>query len=116
MDGVNGYKDGVVSRLYKGLQGLIKSRKIQYVEGEGRLVSPTAVEVGGQRYEGKHVLPATGSYARSLPRLDVDGTRVIPSDHALDMDRVPASAVDRKSVVEGMRVDLGGRRIFKNKI
>ena len=83
MDGVNGYKDGVVSRLYKGLQGLIKSRKIQYVEGEGRLVSPTAVEVGGQRYEGKHVLLATGSYARSLPGLDIDGTRVITSDHAL---------------------------------
>jgi dihydrolipoamide dehydrogenase len=93
MDGVNSYKDGVVSRLYKGLQGLIKSRKIQYVEGEGRLVSPTAVEVGGQRYEGKHVLLATGSYARSLPGLDIDGTRVITSDHALNMDRVPASAI-----------------------
>ncbi len=93
MDGVNSYKDGVISRLHKGLQGLIKSRKIQYVEGEGRLVSPTAVEVGGQRYEGKHVLLATGSYARSLPGLDIDGTRVITSDHALNMDRVPASAI-----------------------
>ncbi|SDM62711.1 dihydrolipoamide dehydrogenase [Geodermatophilus siccatus] len=93
MDGVNSYKDGVISRLYKGLQGLIKSRKIQYVEGEGRLVSPTAVEVGGQRYEGRHVLLATGSYARSLPGLEIDGTRVITSDHALNMDRVPASAI-----------------------
>ncbi|WP_100501708.1 dihydrolipoyl dehydrogenase [Geodermatophilus chilensis] len=93
MDGVNSYKDGVISRLYKGLQGLIKSRKIQYVEGEGRLVSPTAVEVGGQRYEGRHVLLATGSYARSLPGLEIDGNRVITSDHALDMDRVPASAI-----------------------
>jgi dihydrolipoamide dehydrogenase len=93
MDGVNSYKDGVVSRLYKGLQGLIKSRKIQYVEGEGRLVSPTAVEVNGQRYEGRHVLLATGSYARSLPGLELDGSRVITSDHALNMDRVPASAI-----------------------
>src|SRR3712207_6446353 len=93
MDGVNSYKDGVISRLYKGLQGLIKSRKIQYVEAEGRLVSPTAVEAGGQRYEGKHVLLATGSYARSLPGLDLDGPRVITSDHALNMDRVPASAI-----------------------
>ena len=59
MDGVNAYKDGVVSRLYKGLQGLIKSRKITYVEGEGRLVSPTAVAVNGQTYEGRHVLLAT---------------------------------------------------------
>src|SRR5918999_2380860 len=93
MDGVNAYKDGVVSRLYKGLQGLIKSRKINYVEGEGRLVSPTAVEVNGQRYEGRHVLLATGSYARSLPGIELDGTRVITSDHALGLDRVPASVI-----------------------
>ncbi|HEV7825406.1 MAG TPA: FAD-dependent oxidoreductase, partial [Mycobacteriales bacterium] len=61
MTGVNAYKDGVVSRLYKGLQGLVKSRKITYVEGAGKLVSPTAVEVNGQRYEGRHVVLATGS-------------------------------------------------------
>jgi dihydrolipoyl dehydrogenase len=93
MDGVNNYKDGVISRLYKGLQGLIKSRKIQYVEGEGRLVSPTAVEANGQRYEGKHVLLATGSYSRTLPGLDFDGVRVIDSEKALALDRVPASAI-----------------------
>ena len=66
MDGVNAYKDGVIGRLYKGLQGLIKSRKITYVEGEGRLVSPTAVQVNGETYEGRHVLLATGSYSRTL--------------------------------------------------
>src|SRR5690349_9685043 len=93
MDGVNSYKDGVISKLYKGLQGLIKSRKVEYVEGEGRLVSPTAVEVGGRRYEGRHVLLATGSYARSLPGIEIDGTKVITSDHALTLDRVPASVV-----------------------
>jgi dihydrolipoamide dehydrogenase len=93
MDGVNSYKDGVVSKLYKGLQGLIKSRKITYVEGEGRLASPTSVEVNGQTYEGRHILLATGSYARSLPGLELDGTRVITSDHALKLDRVPASAI-----------------------
>jgi dihydrolipoamide dehydrogenase len=93
MDGVNSYKDGVVSRLYKGLQGLIKSRKITYVEGEGRLVSPTAVSVNGQTYEGRHVLLATGSYSRSLPGLEIDGSKIITSEHALNLDRVPASAI-----------------------
>jgi dihydrolipoamide dehydrogenase len=93
MDGVNAYKDGVVGRLYKGLQGLIKSRKITYVEGEGRLVSPTAVSVNGQTYEGRHVLLATGSYSRSLPGLDIDGSKIITSEHALNLDRVPASAI-----------------------
>ena len=93
MPAVNEYKDGVVARLYKGLQGLVKSRKIAFVQGQGRLVSPTAVEVDGQRYEGKHVVLATGSYAKSLPGLDIDGQQVITSDQALKLDRVPASVV-----------------------
>ena len=83
MDGVNAYKDGVVAKLYKGLQGLVKSRKITYVEGEGRLASPTAVEVNGQTYEGKHVLLATGSYARIAARPRDRRHAVITSDHAL---------------------------------
>jgi dihydrolipoamide dehydrogenase len=90
---VHAYKDGVVSRLYKGLQGLVKANKITYIEGEGRLVSPTAVEVNGQRYEGRHIVLATGSTPRSLPGLDIDGNRVITSEHALTLDRVPASVV-----------------------
>src|SRR6266498_3807869 len=39
MKGVSAYKGGVVDRLYKGLQGLMKSAKGTYVEGEGRLVA-----------------------------------------------------------------------------
>jgi dihydrolipoamide dehydrogenase len=93
MPAVHTYKDGVVSRLYKGLQGLVKAHKVTYVEGEGRLVSPTAVEVGGKRYEGRHVLLATGSAPKSLPGLDIDRVRVITSEQALTLDRVPASVV-----------------------
>ena len=93
MDGVNAYKDGVVDRLFKGLTGLIKGRGITVVEGSGRLTSPTTVEVDGASYVGRHVVLASGSYSRSLPGLDVDGERVISSEHALRLDRVPASAV-----------------------
>jgi dihydrolipoamide dehydrogenase len=90
---VHAYKDGVVNRLYKGLQGLVKANKVTYIEGEGRLVSPTAVEVAGQRYEGRHILLATGSAPKSLPGLEIDGDRVITSEHALTLDRLPASVV-----------------------
>jgi dihydrolipoyl dehydrogenase len=93
MKAVNSYKDGVVSRLYKGLQGLIKSRKIVYVEGEGRLAAPNAVQVGDDRYEARTIVLATGSYSKSLPGLSIDGERVITSEHALTLDHVPASAV-----------------------
>ena len=91
--GVNKYKDGVVGKLYKGLQGLIKSRKIETVEGEGRLVSPTAVQVGDRTIEGAHVLLATGSVPKSLPGLTIDGQRIITSDHALRLEHVPSSVV-----------------------
>jgi dihydrolipoamide dehydrogenase len=93
MPGVNAYKDGVVSRLFKGLTGLIKGRGITVVEGVGRLVAPGTVEVDGTRYVGRHVVLASGSYARSLPGLEIDGDRVLTSEHALTLDRVPASAV-----------------------
>jgi len=93
MGGVNGYKDKVVDRLWKGLQGILASRKVEVIYGDGRLISPTAVQVGDAVYTGEHVVLATGSDARSLPGLQVDGTRIITSDQALTLDRVPASVV-----------------------
>ncbi|MCY1142086.1 dihydrolipoyl dehydrogenase [Actinoplanes sp. Pm04-4] len=93
MAGVNAYKDGVVARLYKGLQGLLKQDKITVVNGAGKLVAKDTVEVDGQRYTGRNVILATGSYSRSLPGLEVDGKRVITSEHALKLDRVPSSAI-----------------------
>ena len=93
MAGVNAYKGKVVEGLYKGLSGLVKSRSIEVVQGSGRLVSGTAVEVDGRVIEGRHVLLATGSVPRSLPGLDIDGQRVITSDHALALEHVPASAI-----------------------
>ncbi|MEO7259877.1 MAG: dihydrolipoyl dehydrogenase, partial [Jatrophihabitantaceae bacterium] len=93
MAGVHKYKDGVVSKNWKGLQGLIRSRGITIVEGEGRLTGPKQVSVGDQTYTGANVILATGSYARTLPGLEIDGQRVITSDHALGLDHVPTSAI-----------------------
>ncbi|HEY2075975.1 MAG TPA: dihydrolipoyl dehydrogenase [Streptosporangiaceae bacterium] len=93
MNGVNGYKDKVVTRLWKGLTGLVASRKIDVIEGTGKLVSPTAVQVGDRLIEGGHVVLASGSETRSLPGLEIDGRRVITSEHALQLDHVPSSVV-----------------------
>ncbi|GGN79625.1 dihydrolipoyl dehydrogenase [Actinoplanes lobatus] len=94
MAGVNAYKDGVVSRLFKGLTGMLTHNKnITVVQGAGKLVSKDTVEVDGKRYTGRNIILATGSYSRSLPGLEVDGKRVLTSEHALKMDRVPASAI-----------------------
>lgn len=90
---VNAYKDGVVSKLHKGLQGLVKSRNVTYIEGHGRLVSKNEVEVNGVKYTGKNIILATGSYPKTLPGLDIDGTQIITSEQAIAMDRVPKSVI-----------------------
>src|SRR3954464_210717 len=88
MAGVHKYKDGVVGRLYKGLQGLAKAHKVTVVEGDGRLVAKDTVQVGDRQVKGRHIVLATGSYARTLPGLDIGG-RIITSDQALTLDFVP---------------------------
>lgn len=92
MDGVNSYKEGVVSRLYKGLQGLVKARKVDLINGWGKLVAPNTVEVDGQKLVGKHVILASGSFSKTLPGLEIGG-RVITSEQALQMDEVPKSVI-----------------------
>jgi dihydrolipoamide dehydrogenase len=90
---VQAYKNRVVERLWKGLQSTIASRKIETIDGYGRLISPTQVQVGDTVYEGEHIVLATGSVPKSLPGLDIDGERVISSDDALRYGRVPSSVI-----------------------
>jgi dihydrolipoamide dehydrogenase len=89
---VHAYKDGVIGRLYKGLQGLVKSRGITYVEGTGTLVAPNTVEVDGVAYRGRNVVLATGSYSRTLPGLEIGG-RILSSEEALTLPEVPSSVI-----------------------
>jgi len=93
MTAVNSYKDGVVTRLYKGLTGLVNGRGVTFVAGEGRLAGPDRVQVGDDVYVGRNVVLASGSTPKSLPNIEVDGARIITSDHALDLDYVPRSVI-----------------------
>ncbi len=86
--GVTAYRESIVASKFKGLQGLVKARGITVIQGEGRLVSANAVQVGDDRIVGKNVILATGSYSRSLPGLEIGG-RVITSEQALELDFVP---------------------------
>ncbi len=95
---VRRYADGVVSRLYKGLTGLIKQRGITVVAGEGRLEAvagghPPAVVVGADRLTAPAIVLATGSTSKSLPGLTIDGERVLTSEHALRLEKLPGSAI-----------------------
>ncbi|HET6302568.1 dihydrolipoyl dehydrogenase [Microbacterium sp.] len=91
-DGVRAYREGIVAKKYKGLQGLVKARGITLVEGEGRLESGPAVRVGHDLYRGTDVVLATGSYTRTLPGLELGG-RVIASEQALELSEIPSKVV-----------------------
>jgi dihydrolipoamide dehydrogenase len=92
MPSVNKYRDGIVDRLYKGLSGLVASKNITVVSGEGRLVGKKTIQVNEDTYTGVNVVLATGSYSRSLPGLQIGG-RVITSEHALQLNFVPNKAI-----------------------
>ncbi|MFT4166675.1 MAG: dihydrolipoyl dehydrogenase [Microlunatus sp.] len=91
------YADSVVSRLHKGLAGLVKSRRITVVTGEGRLEraadNQIGVGVGDDLIVGAATVLATGSAPKTLPGVEIDGTRVLTSEHALRLESLPTSAV-----------------------
>ncbi|MEU1970441.1 dihydrolipoyl dehydrogenase [Microbacterium sp. NPDC019599] len=90
--GVRAYREGIVAKKFKGLEGLVKARGITVVQGEGRLEPDRAVRVGDDRYVGADVVLATGSYSRSLPGLEVGG-RILTSEGALELAEVPGRVI-----------------------
>ncbi|MVA77385.1 dihydrolipoyl dehydrogenase [Auraticoccus sp. F435] len=101
LDGVDvpalrSYADGVVGRLHRGLGGLVRARGIEVVPAYGRLElvdGEPAVRAGDRLLRGDAVVVATGSRPRTLPGIEVDGERVLTSDHALRLDELPRRAV-----------------------
>lgn len=92
MPAVNKYRDGIIERLYKGLSGLVSSKAITLVAGEGRMVGPKTIAVGADTYTGKNVVLATGSYSKTIPGLELQG-RFLDSEQALKLDFVPTSVI-----------------------
>jgi dihydrolipoamide dehydrogenase len=92
VEGVRVYREGIVAKKYKGLEGLLKARGITVVPGEGRLEAGRTVRVGDDTYTGAHVILATGSYSRTLPGLEIGG-RVLTSEQALELTEVPRHVV-----------------------
>jgi dihydrolipoamide dehydrogenase len=92
IDGVNAFKAGVVSRLHRGLTGLIDQRGIRVIPGVGTLTDPHTVDVHGQRVTARHVVLATGARPGMAQGVEIAG-HVITSDQALGMDWIPRTAV-----------------------
>jgi dihydrolipoamide dehydrogenase len=89
---VSAYRQGIVDSKFKGLQGLLKARGVQTIDGHGTLTSPTTVQVGDTTITGKNVVLATGSYSKTLPGLEIGG-RILTSEQAITLDYVPKHVI-----------------------
>ena len=107
-------KQEIVDRLTKGTETLLKGRNVTIVEGRGEVFDGgrRLRTTDGTEVEGANLVVATGSQPRALPGLDFDGTRVLSSDHVLELTEVPP----RVAIVGGgvigaefasMLVDMG---------
>ena len=103
---LNAHKDGVVEKMWKGLQAALKGRGVETIIGDGHLIDTDTVEVrtedGSRTVSAPAIVVATGSKPRELPFAPFDGERIISSDHALHLDELPSSAVILGSGAVGM--------------
>lgn len=109
------FKDSVVGRMYKGLSGLVTKKKIELLEGDGRLLDAKTISVKTQEGERavsaqKGVILAPGSFPRDLPFIEADGERVHNSDHGLVAQDVPKSIV----IVGGNYIGLEFASVYRS--
>jgi dihydrolipoamide dehydrogenase len=114
------FKDEAVEGNVKGVDYLLKKNKIDAVFGTGRIVAPGKVEVTGddrsgnkksQTLEAKHIVIATGSAVAPLGGVEIDGKRVVTSDHAIALDKVPGRLLVIGAGVIGLELGSVWRRL-----
>jgi dihydrolipoamide dehydrogenase len=103
---LNAHKDGVVDKMWKGLQGALKGRGVETIIGSGKLTDANTVEVetedGSRTVTAARIVIATGSKPRELPFAPFDGDHILSSDHAMYLDELPSSAIILGSGAVGM--------------
>ena len=82
-------KDDVVVGLTKGIEGLFKKNKIEWLKGEATITGANEVSVAGQKYSAKNILIATGSESMPLKDVEVDEKQIVTSTGALSLQKVP---------------------------
>lgn len=86
-------QSSVVDRIVKGVAGLLKGRNVTVIEGTGRIAAPDAVDIEGTRIEADAIVVATGSTPSTIPGFEIDGSRIVTSDHALFLEELPESVI-----------------------
>lgn len=104
-------KDEVVSSFTKGIEGLFKKNKVEWLKGEGKITGKDEVTVGKNVYKTKNILIATGSEVMKLPGADVDEKQIVSSTGALKLSAVPKKMVLIGGGVIGLELGSVWRRL-----
>jgi dihydrolipoamide dehydrogenase len=110
------FKDEAVDGNVKGVDYLLKKNKIDAVFGTGKIVTPGKVEVKGpdgktQTLETKNIVIATGSDVAKLRGVEIDGKRIVTSDQAIALDKVPGKLLVIGAGVIGLELGSVWRRL-----
>ena len=87
-------KDKVVQNLTRGIAGLLRKNKIDFISGTASLTGAKQVDVtdadgGVQSIRGSNIIIATGSVPIDIPVAPIDGARIVDNEGALSFDEVP---------------------------
>jgi dihydrolipoamide dehydrogenase len=82
-------KDGIVSQLASGIESLMKTPGISFVQGKARFVDQNTIEVEGQEYSAPNIIIATGSVTKFLPIEGAHSDGVVTSTEMLNLRDVP---------------------------
>jgi dihydrolipoamide dehydrogenase len=83
------YKTRCVMKVRKGVESLMRKNGVEVINGFGTLINPETIDVEGAQIQAKHIILAMGSHSSTLPSLPIDGEKIITSDHALELEKLP---------------------------
>lgn len=106
-----GFKDSVVDANTKGVEFLFKKNKITRIEGTAEIVESGKIKVGKDEYEADSIVIATGSDVVSLPGIEIDEDKIVSSEGALKLPKVPESMVVIGGGVIGLEMGTVWRRL-----
>ncbi len=104
-------KDEAVEGLTKGIEGLFKKNKVEWLKGEGKITGKGEVSVGKKKYSANNILIATGSDVMPLPGVEVDEKKIVSSTGALELTSVPKKMVVIGGGVIGLELGSVWRRL-----
>jgi len=105
-------KQAVVNQLRNGVQGLLRNKKVNVVQGSARLLDPGKIEIAetGEVIQSDKILIATGSKPRHFDFKGGAGLELLNSDQALELEKLPKSVV----IIGGGVIGLEFAQIFNS--